>query len=724
MDGQGNFGSIDGDNAAAMRYTEARMDRVASEMLKDIEKDTVDFQPNFDDSLEEPTVMPTQIPNLLMNGADGIAVGMATKIPPHNLRELVSSLKAILNNNEITIDELIENHIQGPDFPTGGYIMGIDGVHSAFKTGRGRVIMRGRATIEELPSGKEVIIITEIPFQVNKANLVEKIADLVRDKRLEGISDLRDESDKDGIRVVVECKRDAIGDIVLNNLYKLTQLQDSFGVIMLALANGVPRVMNLKEMLVHFLDFRRVVIIRRTKFELKEAEARAHILEGLKLALENIDDVISIIRGSKNPEEARNSLIEKFKFSEKQTKAILDMRLQRLTSMEVDRVVEEYNELQILIKKLNDILTGHDLQSDIIREELFEINERYGDERRSEIIPISGDLSIEDMIADDDMVVTITHNGYIKRLPTAAWKTQRRGGRGMKGANTREDDFVEHLFIASAHSTMLFFTDRGKCYWLKVHQIPQGSRTSQGRAIVNLIGCEAGDKVKAFVSTKEFNDTDSIVMATKNGTIKRSALSLYSKPRKGGIYAIEIREEDELIEAKISHGDQDIVLATNGGKAIRFAENTIRSTGRKTMGVRGISMSFDDDFVVGMLVVKRDGSILAATDKGYGKRTNVDAYRTQNRGGKGVYTIKCNDKIGKLVTIMEVVDTDDIMIITDQGIMIRQPVDSINVIGRNTQGVRLLKLDDGAKISTITKVLKDDENEDESDNGSGEALEE
>ena len=722
MDGQGNFGSIDGDNAAAMRYTEARMDRAASEMLRDIEKNTVDFQPNFDDSLEEPTVMPTVIPNLLMNGADGIAVGMATKIPPHNLRELVSSLVAVLDNNDITIDDLIENHIQGPDFPTGGYIMGIDGVHSAFKTGRGRVIMRGKAAIEELPNGKEVIIITEIPYQVNKANLVEKIADLVRDKRLEGISDLRDESDKDGIRVVVECKRDAIGDIVLNNLYKLTQLQDSFGVIMLALVNGVPKVMTLKEMLGHFLDFRRVVITRRTKFELKEAEDRAHILEGLKVALENIDKVISIIRGSKNPEEARNSLIAMFKFSEKQTKAILDMRLQRLTSMEVDKVVEEYNELQLLIKKLNDILNNYDLQSDIIREELFEINEKYGDKRRSEIIPISGDLSIEDMIADDDMVVTITHNGYIKRLPTATWKTQRRGGRGMKGANTREDDFVEHLFIASAHSTMLFFTDRGKCYWLKVHQIPQGSRTSQGRAIVNLIGCEPGDKVKAFVSTKEFNDTDFIVMATKNGIIKRSALSLYSKPRKGGIYAIEIREDDELIEAKISHGDQDIVLATSGGKAIRFAENTIRSTGRKTMGVRGISMSFKDDFVVGMLVVKRDGSILAATDKGYGKRTDVEAYRTQNRGGKGVYTIKCNDKIGKLVTIMEVVDTDDIMIITDQGIMIRQPVENINIIGRNTQGVRLLKLDDGANIATITKVLKDEENDDAIDGEPGEAV--
>ena len=711
MDGQGNFGSIDGDNAAAMRYTEARMDRVASEMLRDLDKNTVDFEPNFDDSLEEPSVMPTVIPNLLMNGADGIAVGMATKIPPHNLKELVSSLVAVLDNNEISIDELIENHIKGPDFPTGGYIMGIDGIHNAFKTGRGRVIMRGRATIEELPNGKEAIIITEIPYQVNKANLVEKIADLVREKRLEGISDLRDESDKDGIRIVVECKRDAIGDIVLNNLYKLTQLQDSFGVIMLALANGIPKVMNLKEMLEHFLDFRRTVIVRRTKFELGEAEDRAHILEGLKVALENIDEVISIIRGSKNPEEAKSLLIEKFKFSDKQTKAILDMRLQRLTSMEVDKVVEEYNELQILIKKLNDILESHNLQSDIIREELLEINDKYGDERRSEIIPISGDLSIEDMIADEDMVVTITHNGYIKRLPATTWKTQRRGGRGMKGANTKEDDYVEHLFTASAHSTMLFFTDRGKCYWLKVHQIPQGSRTSQGRAIVNLIGCEPGEKVKAFVSTKEFNENDSIFMATKNGIIKRSALSLYSKPRKGGIYAIEIRENDELIEAKISHGDQDIVLATSGGKAIRFEENAIRSTGRKTMGVRGISMSFKDDFLVGMLVVKRDGSVLAATDKGYGKRTDVEAYRTQNRGGKGVYTIKCNEKTGKLVTIMEVVDSDDIMIITDQGVMIRQPVENINVIGRNTQGVRLLKLDEGAKIATVTKVLKDEEDE-------------
>jgi DNA gyrase subunit A len=720
MDGQGNFGSIDGDNAAAMRYTEAKMERMASEMLRDLEKETVDFQPNFDDSLEEPTVMPTVIPNLLMNGADGIAVGMATKIPPHNLKEIISGLIALLENKDISTDELIDNHIKGPDFPTGGYILGEDGIRNAYKTGRGRVVMRGKANIEELPSGKEVIIITEIPFQVNKANLVEKIADLVRDKRLEGISDLRDESDKDGIRIVVECKRDAIADIVLNNLYKLTQLQDSFGVIMLALANRIPKVMKLKEVLGHFLDFRREVIIRRTRFELNEAEARAHILEGLKIALENIDKIISIIRGSKNPETAKMSLIETFSFSDKQTKAILDMRLQRLTSMEIDKVVDEYNEIKKLITKLNEILESHDLQSGIIKEELSEIGERYSDERRSEIIPMSGDLSIEDMIADEDMVVTITHNGYIKRLPTTNWKTQHRGGKGMKGATTKDEDFVEHLFIASAHSTILFFSDRGKCYWLKVHQIPMGSRISQGRAIINLINTEAGEKIKAFVSVKEFNDTDHLVMATKNGIIKRSKLELYSRPRSNGIYAIEVRDDDELIQARISHGDQDIIMATSGGKAIRFSEQAIRATGRKTMGVKGITMSFKDDVVVGMLVVKREGSILAATNKGYGKRTDVEAYRTQNRGGKGVYTIKSTEKVGKLVSIMEVVDTDDIMIITDKGIMIRQPVDQINVIGRNTQGVRLIRLNDDSYISTITKVLKEEEPSEEPEEEAGE----
>ena len=711
IDGQGNFGSIDGDNAAAMRYTEARMGKISAEMLQDIDKNTVQFTPNFDDSLEEPTVLPTIIPNLLMNGSEGIAVGMATKIPPHNLRELVTGLKALLENPEISIEELVENHIKGPDFPTGGYIMGIDGINSAYSTGRGRVVMRGKATTEELDSGKERIIISEIPYQVNKSNLVEKIAELVRDKKLEGISDLRDESDKDGIRIVVECKRDAIGEVILNNLYKYTQLQDTFGVILLALVDGVPRVMGLKEMLTHFLNFRREIIINRTKFELDQAEARSHILEGLKIALENIDKVISIIRGSKDPESAKSSLIEAYSFSEKQTKAILDMRLQKLTSLEIDKVVEEYNELQDLIKKLNEILISKELQDGIIKEELEGVLEKYGDERKTEIIPFSGELSIEDMIADEDMVVTITHKGYIKRLPTATWRAQRRGGKGMKGAKTKDDDYVEHLLIASTHNTMLFFTNKGRCHWLKVHQIPPGSRTSQGRAIINLINCEQGEKVEAFVSVKEFNETDHIVMATKKGIIKRSSLKLYSKPRKGGIYAIEIKEGDELIQARISSGDQDIIMATSGGKAIRFAEKTIRATGRKTMGVKGISMSFKDDYVVGMLVVKREGSILVATDKGYGKRSDVDAYRTQNRGGKGVYTVKSTPKVGKLVSIMEVVDDDDIMIITNKGIMIRQPVENIKVIGRNTQGVKLLRLDDGAFISSITKVLSEDDDE-------------
>ena len=709
IDGQGNFGSIDGDNAAAMRYTEARMGKISAEMLQDIDKETVGFAPNFDDSLKEPSVLPTIIPNLLMNGSEGIAVGMATKIPPHNLCELVSGLTSLLENPEIDIEEIIEDHIKGPDFPTGGYIMGIDGIKSAYSTGRGRVIMRGRASVEELDSGKERIIISEIPYQVNKSNLVEKIAELVRDKKLEGISDLRDESDKDGIRIVVECKRDAIGEIILNNLYKYTQLQDTFGVILLALVEGVPKVMGLKEMLTHFLNFRREIIINRTKFELEEAEARSHILEGLKKALENIDKIISIIRGSKDPETAKKSLIETFSFSEKQTKAILDMRLQKLTSLEIDKVVDEFNELQKLIKELGQLLVSKELQDKLIKEELNTVLDRYGDERKTEIIPFSGDLSVEDMIADEDMVVTITHNGYIKRLPTTTWRAQRRGGKGMKGAKTKDDDYVEHLLIASTHNTMLFFTNKGKCHWLKVHQIPPGSRTSQGRAIINLINCEQGEKVEAFVSVKEFNETDHIVMATKKGMIKRSSLKLYSKPRKGGIYAIEIREGDELIQARISSGDQDIVMATSGGKAIRFSEDTIRATGRKTMGVKGITMSFKDDYVVGMLVVKREGSVLVATDKGYGKRSDVDAYRNQNRGGKGVYTVKSTPKVGKLVSIMEVVDEDDIMIITNKGIMIRQPVKNIKVIGRNTQGVKLLRLDDGAFISSITKVLNEEE---------------
>ena len=712
IDGQGNFGSVDGDNAAAMRYTEARMDRVASEMLQDLDKDTVDFTPNFDDSLEEPSVLPTQIPNLLMNGSEGIAVGMATKIPPHNINELISGLVALLQNPNIAIEELVENHIKGPDFPTAGFIMGSDGINSAYQTGRGRIVMRGKAEIEENEKGKQRIIITELPYQVNKANLVEKIADLVREKKLDGISDLRDESDKDGNRIVIECKRDAIAEIILNNLYKFTQLQDTFGVIMLALVNGVPKIMNLKEVLGHFLDFRREVIIKRTTFELSEAEQRAHILEGLKKALEDIDNIIQIIRGSSNPEAAKESLISSYDFSDKQAKAILDMRLQKLTSLEIDKIVQEYNDLQVLIKELNHILESHEKQSEIIESELDEILNKHGDERRTEIIPFSGELSLEDMIADEEMIVTITHNGYIKRLPADTWKTQRRGGKGMKGAKTKDDDFVEHLFTASTHNTMLFFTDQGKCHWLKVHQIPQASRTSQGRAIVNLIGCETGEKVSAFVSVKEFSDSNYIIMATKKGMINRTSLSLYSKPRKGGVFAMEIKEGDELIQAKISNGCDNIIMATREGKSIRFKEEDVRATGRRTKGVRGITIGAQDE-VIGMLVLKNDGHVLVASENGYGKKSPTDEYRTQQRSGKGVYTLKKTEKTGSLVSILEVVDTDDIMIITSAGVMIRQATNEIRTIGRNTQGVRLIRLDEGAKISSVAKVVKeDDEKED------------
>ena len=714
IDGQGNFGSVDGDGAAAMRYTEAKMSKIASEMLKDIEKETVLLQPNFDDSLEEPSVLPAQIPNLLMNGSEGIAVGMATKIPPHNLKELISGLIALLENPDTTSEQLFENHIKGPDFPTAGFIMGIDGIKEAYTTGRGRVIMRGRAQIKEKENGKEVIIINEIPYQVNKASLIERIADLVREKKLEGISDLRDESDKDGMRIVIECKRDAIAEIILNNLYKQTQLQDTFGIIMLAIVDGIPKVMSIQEVLNQFLLFRREIIIKRTEFDLKEAETRAHILEGLKKALENIDKVIELIKKSNNPDEAKTKLIKTFNFTEAQTKAILDMRLQKLTSLETDKLLEELMELQKKIKYYQDILKNYELQSSIIKEELLEINNKYGDERKTEIIPISGDLTIEDMIADEDMVVTISHNGYIKRLPVSTWKTQNRGGKGMKGANTKQDDFVEHLFIASTHNTMLFFTDTGKCYWLKVHQIPQASRTSQGRAIINLIGCGSEDKVKAFVSVKEFTEEQQLIMCTKKGLIKRSRLMLYSKPRKGGIYAVDVNEGDELIQAKISTGDQDVLLATNNGKSIRFNENQIRSTGRKTKGVTGIRMSFKDDFVIGMLVVKREGQVLVVSSKGFGKRSLLEEYREQKRGGKGVFTLKANKKTGKLISIMEVVDEDDLMIITDQGIMIRQTVSRLNIIGRNTQGVKLLRLDEKAQIASVTKVIKEDEfNEEE-----------
>ena len=713
IDGQGNFGSIDGDSAAAMRYTESRMEKISSEMLRDIEKETVSWQPNFDDTIEEPSVLPTVIPTLLMNGADGIAVGMATKIPPHNLKELISGLIALLDDKEITIEELIENHIKGPDFPTGGTIIGTDGIKDAYNTGRGKLLIRGKAEIEETSTGRERIIINEIPYQVNKSNLIEKIAHLVRDKKLEGISDLRDESDKEGIRIVVECKRDAIANVILNNLYSQTQLQETYGVILLALSGGVPGVMNLKTILNHFLTFRREIIVKRTNFELKEAESRAHILEGLKTALDNIDKIIDIIKKSADPIIANNSLQKSFELSEKQARAILDMRLQKLTSLETDKIIEEHNGLLVLIKDLKEILQSEDRQSEIIKTEFEEILEKYGDDRKTNIIEGSGTLSIEDMIAEEDMVITITHNGYIKRLASSGWKTQKRGGRGMKGAQTKEEDFVEHLFVASTHDHMLFFTDKGKCYWLKVHQIPVGSRASQGRAVVNLIGCEPGEKVKAFVSVKDFNSDHYIIMATKNGMIKKSSLELYSKPRKGGIFAIEIRENDELIEAKITNGKNNIVLGTSSGKSIMFKETDIRATGRKTMGVRGIKLGSLRDRLIGMIVASDEGTVLVASTKGLGKRTSIDQYRIQKRGGKGVITLKTNNKVGKMVAILDVIDTDDLMIITNKGVMIRQSVEHIRIIGRNTQGVKLLRLDDGTQISSITKVMEKEEENNE-----------
>jgi DNA gyrase subunit A len=707
VDGQGNFGSIDGDNAAAMRYTETRMTRMASEMLKDLDKDTVSWSPNFDETLKEPTVLPSTVPTLLVNGSEGIAVGMATKIPPHNLKEVVSGLIALIDNEDITIEEIM-THIKGPDFPTAGLIMGMDGLRDAYTTGRGKIKMRARAHIETNKNGKDSIIITEVTYQTNKSNLVEKIADLVRDKKIEGITDLRDESDKDGIRVVIETKRDAVPEVILNLLYKHTQLQDTFGIILLALVDGIPKIMPLKTILNHFVNFRHEIVVRRTEFDLREAEGRAHILEGLKIALDNIDEIIAIIRGSKDPSQAKEGLMNGFSLSEIQSQAILDMRLQRLTGLEVDKVVAEYREVIKVISHLKGILDSRSQRMDIIKTELLEVREQYGDDRRTEIIPVDSNFTMEDMIAEEEVVLTITHQGYIKRTALNTYRTQRRGGRGVQGAISKDEDFVEHLFIANTHNYMLFFTDQGKCYWLKVYDIPQGGRATRGRAVVNLIGCQAGEKVEAFVSVKEFDDQHYIVMATKNGIVKKTVLSAYGKPRKGGIYAIEIREGDKLIEARITNGENDILLGTYNGKSIRFSESNIRASGRKTMGVKGITLSSKEDYVIGMLVVRREGTILVATEKGMGKRTDVIQYRTQTRGGKGVMTMRCTEKTGKMVNIMEVVDSDDLIVITDSGVLMRQPVASIRTIGRVTQGVKLVKLDKGASISSITRVISED----------------
>jgi DNA gyrase subunit A len=712
VDGQGNFGSIDGDNAAAMRYTESRMTKISSEMLKDLDKETVEWGLNFDETLKEPTVLPSAVPTLLVNGSEGIAVGMATKIPPHNLIEVVNGLIALIENKDISTEEIM-THIKGPDFPTAGIIMGMDGLKSAYETGRGKIKMRARAHIETNKSGRNSIVITEVAYQTNKANLVEKIADLVRDKKVVGISDLRDESDKDGIRVVIETKRDAVPEVILNQLYKHTQLQDTFGIILLALVGGVPKIMPLKVILNHFIDFRHEVVVRRTQFELKEAEARAHILEGLKTALDNIDEVIKVIRGSKNPTQAKEGLMNSFGLSEIQSQAILEMRLQRLTGLEVEKVVAEYKELIKIISNLRGILESETQRMDIIKKELSDIRELYGDERRTEIIQVDMDFSMEDLIAEEEVVLTITHQGYIKRTELNTYRTQRRGGRGIQGAMSKDEDFVEHLFIANTHNYMLFFTDKGKCFWLKVYDIPQGGRATRGRAVVNLIGCEPGEKVKAFVSVKEFDADHYIIMATKNGIVKKTVLSAYGNPRKGGIYAIEIREGDELIEARITNGEYDILLGTHEGKSIRFSEKNIRPSGRKTMGVIGIRLGSAQDRVIGMLVVRREGTILVATEKGMGKRTEVIQYRTQTRGGKGVMTMRCTDKTGKMVKIMEVVDSDDLIVITDSGVLMRQSVGAIRTIGRVTQGVKLVKLDEGASISSITRVISEEVNTDE-----------
>ncbi len=719
--GQGNFGSIDGDSAAAMRYTEARMSRISAELLRDLDKETVDFVPNFDDTLKEPSVLPTLVPTLLVNGSDGIAVGMATKIPPHNLKEIVNGLIALidnLDNTDFSITDLM-SIVTGPDFPTGAFILGGEGIREAYTTGRGKLTIRARASVEEVRSEREQIVITEIPYQTNKSLIIERIAELVRAKKLEGISDVRDESDKDGIRLVIEVKRDAVPEVVLNNLYKQTQLQDTYGIILLALVNGQPKVLNLKQLLTYFIDFRHEVVFRRTQYELRQAEDRAHILEGLKIALDNIDAVIKLIRGSADQHEAREGLIKAFKLSERQAQAILELRLQRLTSMEVDKVVVEYRETIKLIENLKNLLSNRALRMAIIKEELEEIRERYGDDRRTEIVHAESDFSVEDMIADEDMVITISHNGFIKRSASSQWRRQRRGGRGVQGATTREDDFVEHLFIASSHDYILFFTDRGKCYWRKVHEIPQAGRLSRGRAIVNLIECDSGEKVRAFVAVRDFPDDQYIVMATRQGLIKRTALSAYGNPRRKGIYAIDIREGDELIEAKISLGDNDIILGTRRGKAIRFHESDVRPTGRKTMGVIGVRLAGEDDHVVGMMVVRREGTVLVVTENGYGKRTDVMQYRVQRRGGKGIITLRTTEKVGPLVSLMEVVDTDDLMIVTDKGVMIRLPVQDIRTIGRNTQGVRVIRLDEGARIASISRVMEEEE-----ESGGGESSEE
>jgi DNA gyrase subunit A len=709
VDGQGNFGSVDGDSPAAMRYTEARLARISEEMLRDLDKNTVDFVPNFDDTLQEPTVMPSYLPNLLINGSSGIAVGMATNIPPHNLGEVVDGLIGLIKNPAITIEKLMKNII-APDFPTAGIIYGYAGVKEAFLTGRGRIIVRAKANIETQKSGREHIIITELPYQVNKANLIEKIAELVRSGKLEDISNIRDESDRDGLRVVIELKKDAQPPIVLNQLFVHTQMQTTFGVIMLALVHGVPKVLNLKEMLEHFLNHRMDVLIRRTKFELDAAEKRAHILEGYIIALDNIDAVIQTIKKSKDVETAKQNLMKKFKLSEIQAKAILDMRLQRLTGLERQKIEDEYKETIKLIEKLKSILKSEDQRKIIITNELLELKKKYADERRTEIVYDYEDFSLEDIIAEEDVVVTITHSGFIKRFPVSGYRKQGRGGKGVTGAGTKEDDFIEHMFIASTHQYILFFTDKGRVYWLKVHEIPEGGRAARGRSILNILQKEKEESITAFVAVKEFSDNQYLIMATEQGTVKKTVLSAYGNVRKGGINAINLKKNDRLIEVKMTDGTNDIMIGTRNGFAVRFNEKDARDMGRTATGVRGVRLGKGDK-AVGLLVIKRQGmSVLVVTEKGYGKRSDVNDYRITHRGGKGVITVKTSDKIGKMIALMEVNDNDELVIISTKGMVIRQSMKDIRVMGRATQGVRVIRLKDGDSIADIAKVVPEEDN--------------
>jgi DNA gyrase subunit A len=709
VNGQGNFGSIDGDGAAAMRYTEARLTTIAAEMIRDIEKDTVDFIPNFDESLKEPVVMPSFFPNLLVNGSSGIAVGMATNIPPHNLTEVIDALVVLINQPEITVESLM-NYLQGPDFPTGGIIYGNKGISEAYSTGRGRIKVRARATLEKGKGNRESIIVSEIPYQVNKTNLITSIAALVKDKKIEGISDIRDESDRDGMRIVIELKRDAQPQIILNQLYVHTQMQTTFGVILLALVDGRPLVLTLKEALQNFIDHRHEVILRRTKFDFDKAEKRAHILEGLKIALDHIDEIVKLIKKSRNPEIAKNGLMKTFGLSEIQAKAILDMRLQRLTGLERKKIEEEYLNLIKEIERLKLILSSKDKQMDLIKDELTSLKEKFGDDRRTEIVSKTEEFSIEDMIAEEDMVITISLSGFIKRFPVSGYRRQQRGGKGVIGADTRHEDSIQHLFIASTHHYILFFTDQGRCYWLKVHEVPQVGRGSRGRAIVNLILVEKNEKIAAVVPVKNFDEEKYLFMATQKGIVKKTALSLFSNPRKTGINAMNIHAGDHLIGANLTDGTQDIVLGTWEGKAIRFNEMNVRSMGRTAAGVKGINVG-EKDKVIGMVVVKREGTLMVVTDNGYGKRSSISDYRVTGRGGKGIITLKTSDKVGHLIALMDVLDTDDLIMITANGQVIRQRIEDIKIIGRNTQGVRLIKLVDGDHVADVARVVREEEEE-------------